>query len=55
MKGKHLTNETKKKLSDILKIRCNNIEERHRLREIGRKGGFGKKDIRKIIINMIHY
>lgn len=37
--------ETKDKLSKINKKRCENINERIRLREIGRKGGFGKRGI----------
>lgn len=38
-----LSDETKAKLSDIALERCKSINERIRLREIGRKGGFGKK------------
>lgn len=33
--------------SFISKRRCNSLEERNRMREIGRKGGFGKKGITK--------
>lgn len=39
-------------LSNKAKARCSSIEERIRLREIGRKGGFGEKGITK---NGIHY
>jgi len=41
--GKKLSKDTKLKLSVSAKKRCENIEERKRLRDIGRKGGFGKK------------
>jgi len=36
-----------KKLSIIAKKRCSTLEERKRLRDIGRKGGFGKRGITK--------
>lgn len=39
------SNEYKEKLSIKSIKKCENIEERIRLREIGRKGGFGKKGI----------
>ena len=44
-KGKSIifSEETRLKMSIITKKRCENIEERLRLRDIGRKGGFGKK------------
>ena len=41
--GKEFSDETKLKLSISIKKRCENINERIRLKEIGRKGGFGKK------------
>lgn len=43
LKGRKLKEETKKIISAKNKEKCKNIEERNRLREIGRKGGFGKK------------
>lgn len=39
--------EYRKKMSIIGKKRCKDINERIRLREIGRKGGFGKKGLTK--------
>lgn len=36
-----------KKLSEAQKERCKSLEERKRLRDIGRKGGFGKKGYTK--------
>lgn len=36
-----------RKAMEVRKEQCKNIEERNRLREIGRKGGFGKKGITK--------
>lgn len=39
----HVTEETKIKISNIFKEKCKNIVERERLKNIGRKGGFGKK------------
>lgn len=45
--GAKATIETKHKLSIIMKNRCSDIDERHRLREIGRLGGFGKKGFTK--------
>ena len=33
----------RKRLSEVGKKRCESLEERKRLRDIGRKGGFGKK------------
>jgi hypothetical protein len=42
-KEKKHTEEQKRKISVSRKINCENIEERKRLRDIGRKGGFGKK------------
>jgi hypothetical protein len=41
--NKIFTEETRKKISDSVLKKCENIEERIRLREIGRMGGFGKK------------
>ncbi len=38
-----VSDETKEKISKIKKEQCNTIEERNRLKEIGRKGGYGKK------------
>lgn len=38
-----VTAKTRKKLSKLMKERCKSPEERKRLRDIGRKGGFGKK------------
>ena len=46
-----MTDITKEKLSIAGKKRCQNIEERQRLKEIGRKGGFGNKGY----INGIYY
>ena len=43
VKGIHITKEGIEKISKLKKEICLNIEERVRLREIGRKGGFGKK------------
>lgn len=40
---KIITDETRTKISKISKKRCSTIEERIRMKEIGRKGGFGKK------------
>ena len=40
---KNNNKEYKEKISNIAKIKCSTIEEKNRLREIGRKGGFGKK------------
>jgi len=39
----HCSDETKKKISDKRTAFCKNIAERARLRDIGRRGGFGKK------------
>ena len=41
--GKFFSEKTREKLSKKGKERCDSLEERNRLREIGRKGGFGKK------------
>ena len=41
--GREFSGETKLKLSISGKNRCSDINERIRLKEIGRKGGFGKK------------
>lgn len=41
--GKTFSEETRKKISNSVLERCKDINERIRLREIGRKGGFGKK------------
>lgn len=41
--SKPMTQITKNKLSKIAKKRCKSIKERQRLRDIGRKGGFGKQ------------
>lgn len=41
------TTEYKNKMSIIMKERCKNIDERKRLRDIGRNGGFGKKGYTK--------
>lgn len=42
-KQKEFSIETRKKISDKVLEKCKDINERIRLREIGRKGGFGKK------------
>lgn len=42
-KGRKFTDESRRKLSESSKKRCSSLEERQRMREIGRKGGFGKK------------
>ena len=42
-KEKEFSIETRKKLSNFRLEKCKDINERIRLREIGRKGGFGKK------------
>lgn len=47
LSGRVISDETKKKLSDISKKRCESIEERMRLQKIGRKGGFGKRGYTK--------
>ena len=39
----HESEDHRKKLSEKGKIRCSSLEERQRLRNIGRKGGFGAK------------
>lgn len=45
--GKEFTEESRKKLSEHSKKRCSTIEGRKRMRDIGRKGGFGKKGYTK--------
>jgi len=50
--GKIFSDESKLKLSISAKNRCEDINERIRLREIGRKGGFGKSGY---TINGIYY
>ena len=42
-KSHPMSEETKMKISRIVKKRCESLDERKRLRDIGRKGGFGKK------------
>lgn len=46
-KGKEFTEESRKKLSEHSKKRCSSIEGKERMRDIGRKGGFGKKGYTK--------
>lgn len=45
--GKEFTEESRKKISKHSKKRCSTIEGRKRMRDIGRKGGFGKKGYTK--------
>jgi hypothetical protein len=45
--GIHITKEGIKKISKKRKQDCKNIEERKRLRDIGMKGGFGKRGYTK--------
>lgn len=45
--GKNFSEETRNKISIKTKKRCEDPNERIRLREIGRKGGFGKKGLTK--------
>ena len=45
MSNRVVKQETKDKISKINKKRCEDINERIRLREIGRKGGFGKRGL----------
>jgi hypothetical protein len=42
-KNKHHTNKSIEKISKSLKKHCENIDNRKRLRDIGRKGGYGTK------------
>jgi len=44
-KGRVYTKESRKKLSDSSKKRNGTLEGRKRMRDIGRKGGFGKKGL----------
>lgn len=46
-KKKIFSAETRKKISEKVLEKCKDINERIRLREIGRKGGFGKKGFTK--------
>lgn len=41
--GKEFSKETREKISVSKKLQCEDINERIRLKNIGRKGGFGKK------------
>ena len=45
--GKEFTEESRKKISEHSKKRCSTIKGRKRMRDIGRKGGFGKKGYTK--------
>lgn len=41
----NISDEKRKKISELSLKRCSTLEERIRMKEIGRKGGFGKKGI----------